>query len=185
IHATTAVGATVTIESPTYSIDTTDLDTTGQFSFRARMTRVGTNEIWIRASMPGKADSVLLHNVTYLPRASEYTTAAWALSAQDYSELLNNIQSRTENAQIYLCRGVITEILSNKPQIAIMDTGKDGKEQLVMLHNNARGNERVDIEWAVGETYRVYADVSGLYGTIPRLVGRYSYYVPSETPKPE
>ena len=185
IHATTAIGATVTIESPTYSLDTTNLDKTGQFSFRARMVRVGTNEIKIRASMPGKADSLLIHTVTYLPKASEYTTTAWALSAQDYTELLNNIQDRVEKAQKYLCRGVIVEILSNKPQIAIMDTGTDGKEQLVMLQNSARGDTMKDIVWEVGETYRVFADVSGLYGTIPRLIGRYSYYVPPATPKPE
>ena len=29
--------------------------------------------------------------------------------------------------------------------------------------------------WVIGQRYRVYADVFGLYNGIPRLIGRYTY----------
>lgn len=170
IRATTEVGASITIESPTYSVSAVD-PVTGEFTIVARMERVGYNTIRIRASMPGREDSVLEHTVYYVPPASTYTPKAWALSASDYNELLNNITLRTQNAQIYLCKGVVTEILSENPQLAIMDTGTDGKEQLVLLQNESA------TKWELGKTYRVYADVSGLYGSIPRLNGRYTYLV--------
>lgn len=179
INATTLPGAHISIESPTYSIDDKELKTNGKFSFRARMTRVGENTITIRASVPGKKDAVLEHTVTYLPTEAEYTPKAWALTAADYSELLNNIQLRTDTAQIYRCKGIIKEILSANPQIVIMDTGQDGKEQLVMLQNGSQTT------WVLGTEYRVYADVSGLYNVMPKMIARYTYYDgPKETSTP-
>lgn len=178
INASTIKGATITIESPTYSIDDSDLLNTesksANFSFKARMVRVGYNTIRIRASMPGREDTILEHTVTYIPSANEYTRKAWGLTRQDYNELLNNITFRSDNAQVYECIGPITEILSTSPQIAIMDTTQDGNPQQVMLQNSSKTT------WEVGKTYRVYADVSGLYDTIPKLVARFTYE-PRET----
>ncbi len=169
IRATTQPGATVTIESPYQNLITTNLATTGEFSFEAIMQKTGYNVVKIRVSYEGKADSTLDHTVYHVPKAADYTKKAWALSAKDYSELVNNINLRAQEARIYLCKGVIKEVLSAKPQLAIMDTGTDGKEQLVMLQNESTET------WEVGQTWRVYADVTGLYDTIPRLIGRYSY----------
>lgn len=175
INATTQLGANITIETPTFEIHTEDLESTGKFSFVAQMTRVGNNTIRIRASYPGKADSVLEHVVYYLPPPEVYTRKAWALNSSDYSELLNNIALRIQNAQIYLCSGTIKEILSNKPQLVIMDVGTDGKEALVMIENLAVDEMRKSVTWTEGESYRVYADVSGVYNNMPRFIGRYSY----------
>lgn len=169
IHATTLPGATVTMESPYFYINDENLATTGQFSVSTKMTRVGYNTIRIRVSYPGKADSVLEHVVYYLPPASVYTVKAWSLTPADYTDLLNNIALRAENAQIYECKGTILEILSQKPQLAIMDTGTDGNEQLVLLQNETQTT------WEVGQAYRVYADAMGMYNTMPRLIGRYTY----------
>lgn len=174
IHGTTQVGAVITIESANFGdlVMVTDPDTgelTGKFNFGARMTRVGNNRIIIRASYEGKEDSVLEHLVYYLPNPEVYTPKAWALNASDYTELMNNISLRIQNAQIYLCYGTITEIMSSKPQLALMDTGKDGRTQLVMLQNESKTT------WEVGKQYRVYADVSGVYNNMPRLMGRYTY----------
>lgn len=169
IHAATSPGATITIESPYKDFIYEDIEKNGNFSFVAVMSKVGYNRIRIRASLPGKEDSVLDHNVYYLPRPEIYTTKAWALSSTDYNELLNNIAQRINDAQIYLCRGVITEILSDKPQLVIMNTGTAEKEQLVLLQNESLTT------WKLGQTYRVYADVSGMYDKMPRLIGRYTY----------
>ena len=133
------------------------------------MSRVGYNTVVIRSSMPGREDSVLEHTVYYLPPASVYTPKAWALKRSDYNELLNNISMRTNVAQIYLCQGEIVEILAEKPQLAVMDTSSDGSPQLVMLQNESA------TVWEVGKKYRVYADVSGMYNMMPRLIARYTY----------
>lgn len=170
INASTVAGAHISVESPTFWINDENLQSgkSGQFSFSARMERVGSNKITLRASMPGKMDSVLEHTVTYLPSEAEYTTKAWALTAADYAQLLANIKQRTENAQIYLCHGEIIEIMSNNPQIVIMNTSRDGGEQLVMLQNETSKT------WELGQTYKVFADVNGMYDVMPKLIARYS-----------
>lgn len=169
INATTRVGATITMDTPYQSIDDSQLNETGKFTVVALMSHVGYNDITIRASYPGLEDSTLTHRVYYLPTADVYTPMAWALTSADYSELLNNIALRVENAQVYLCEGTITQIISEKPQLAIMDTGKEGSEQLVMLQNETATT------WELGKRYRVYADVCGLYGTMPKFMARYTY----------
>lgn len=169
IYAATTPGATVTIETPHKDFKVDQIAENGNFSFVALMSKVGYNRVQIRASLPGKEDSVLEHNIYYLPTPEVYTPKAWTLNANDYSDLLINIALRVNNAQIYLCQGVIKEILSEKPQLAIMDTGTGGKEQLVLLQN-----ESLTV-WQLGQTYRVYADVTGLYGNMPRFIGRYTY----------
>ena len=77
---------------------------------------------------------------------------------------------RVARTQSYLCQGTIVEILSNKPQLALMDTDEsEGGERLVLLENMSSDT------WVVGERYRVYADAYGVYDGKPRLVGRYTY----------
>jgi hypothetical protein len=167
INATTLAGAAVTIETPHKNLDTSKLETTGAFSFMPVFDKIGDNVVRISAAYPGKADSTLEHTVYYMPPASEYSKRAWALSATDYRELLNNISRRI--GQIYLCQGRIIKIISETPQLAIMDTGKSGQEQLVLLENKSLDT------WVLGEEYRIFADVSGMYDTMPRMMGRYTY----------
>lgn len=169
IYATTQKGATVNIESPYFNLNDSKLDVDGTFSFSAKMGSVGYNTVRIRSSYPGLKDSVLEHLVYYLPTEDIYTKKAWAFTRKDYTELLANIGRRTKDAQIYVCKGVIKEILSNKPQLAIMDAGADGQEQLVLLQNETQ------TQWELGKTYRIYADVSGLYNEIPKMIARYTY----------
>jgi hypothetical protein len=168
IHGTSLIGASITVESPTFKVDTSKMATTGEFSLEARLSN-GYNTIRIRASYPGREDAILEHVVYYLPPANIYTAKAWALTARDYSELLANIQQRTRVAQIYLCQGVITEIMSGNPQLAVMNTGTEASPQMVFLQNES------SVTWEVGKVYRAYADVTGLYGEMPRLTARYTY----------
>ena len=169
ITATTKPGATITVDTPYESIDDSQLATTGKFTVKAKLTRIGYNDIVIHASLPCEESSTLTHRVYYQMPANKYTPKAWALNATDYSELMNNISMRIENAQIYLCRGTIKQIVSSNPQLAIMDTGTDGSEQLVMLQNESATT------WELGKSYRVYADVTGVYGSMPKLMARYTY----------
>lgn len=169
ITATTLAGATVTVSTPHEDLDISTLNVNGQFSFKAVFENIGTNTITITASYPGKEPSVVNYEVYYLPPAAEYTRKAWPLDSWNYSELLSSIATRVATSQIYVCIGRITSIISTSPQLAIMETGDASSSREVMLENRSTDT------WVVGERYRVYADVFGLYSGIPRLVGRYTY----------
>ena len=179
IYGTTEIGATIALDSPG---EVVSLDPqTGKFSVSAKMGKVGTNKVIIRASYEGRADATLVHEVYYLPPADTYTRKAWALNASDYSELMNNIALRIEKTQIYLCEGTIVQEISKNPQLVIMNTGTEAKQQLVLLQNATIGKV-----WEEGKKYSVYADVDGVYNNMPRMMGRYSYVVaPAATTSPD
>ncbi len=170
ITATTLPGATVTVETPHEDLDLSRLNSTGEFSFKARFETIGTNTITIVATYPGKEPSIVNYDVYYLPPAAVYTRQAWPLNtAWHYSDLLSNISARIAKSQIYVCEGTIVSILSNSPQLAIMEIGDKTSSRQVLLENQTTDT------WAVGESYRVFADVYGLYNGMPRFVGRYTY----------
>lgn len=169
ISASTLPGATVRILTPYEDLDISKLNTTGEFSFSAKFDTIGTNTITITASYPGKETSVVNYDVYYVPPAKDYTRKAWGLDPWNYSELLSSISTRVATSQIYVCKGEIISIISSSPQLAIMETGDASSSRQVLLENRSTDT------WVVGERYRVYADVYGLYNGIPRLVGRYTY----------
>lgn len=169
IRGTTIPGATITISTPYQNLDTSSLNATGDFSFQAQFNKIGTNTIIITAEKDGHS-ATLTKDVYYVPYSSTYTPKAWPMDATNYIEYLNNTAMRVARTQIYLCQGTIVEILSNKPQLALMDTDEsEGGERLVLLENMSSDT------WVVGERYRVYADAYGVYDGKPRLVGRYTY----------
>ena len=169
IRGTTIPGATITISSPYENLDTSSLNSTGDFSFQAKFDKIGTNTIVITAEKDGHS-ATLTKEVYYVPYSSTYTPKAWPMDATNYSEYLNNTAVRVARTQIYLCQGTIVEILSSKPQLALMDTDEsESGERLVLLENMSSDT------WVVGERYRVYADAYGVYDGKPRLVGRYTY----------
>ncbi len=165
--------ATIVVETPHRDLDLSTLPTEGRFSFIAELPIVGDNEIRIRASKPGKKDSVLTHIIYYVPPVDVYTRKAWSFERSDYVDLINNINNTNTNrkGQVYECKGTIKEIISQRPQLAIMDTRTPNsqQEQLVLLENNSKTT------WEVGRYYRVYSDAFGLYGTMPWLITRFTY----------
>ncbi len=170
ISATTIPGATITIDTPYENLNLDKINTTGEFSFDAKFEKIGTNTITIVASYPGKEPSIVNYDVYYLPKAAVYTRQAWPLNtAWHYSDLLSNISARIAKSQIYVCVGEIVSILSNSPQLAIMEIGDETSSRQVLLENQSTDT------WVVGEKYRVFADVYGLYNGMPRFVGRYTY----------
>lgn len=169
IRATTLPGAEVEILSPHTDLNITQLETTGAFSFYALFDHYGDNTITITSSYPGKKTSTVEYTIYYIPSADEYTPKAWPLDASGYSELLANNVVRTERSQIYLVQGTIAEIVSVKPQMAIVYTGEDGKSQPVLVENFSKTT------WELGEYYRLYADANGTYSSMPRLSARYTY----------
>ena len=164
IGGTTLPGASITVDFPHENLK---LDpATGDFSFTPLFSKLGNNDVVIRASYEGKADSTITHTVYYMPNADIYTRRAWDLDAQ-YTDLINYINIR--KGTIYMGIGTIERIISTAPQMAIMNIGSESFEKLVMIENSSKTT------WEVGEKYRIYGDAYGLYDTMPRLTVRYTY----------
>ena len=164
ISGTTLPGATITVDFP--HRDLIQNFETGEFSFIPKFTELGNNQIVIRASYEGRADSTITHTVYYMPNADIYTRRAWDLSSQ-YTDLINYINMR--KGTIYVGTGTIERIISTAPQMAVMNIGDENFERLVMLENSSKTT------WVKGTKYRIYGDVYGMYDTIPRLTVRYTY----------
>lgn len=169
IKGTTIPGATITVTTPHEALDTSLLASTGEFSFKAKFEKIGTNVITIIAQKD-EDSATLTKEVYYVPYSSTYTPKAWPMDSYNYIEFLNNTALRVSRTQVYVCVGEIVEIISSKPQLALMDTDETEEgERLVLLENLSSDT------WVVGQRYRVYADAYGVYNGKPRLVGRYTY----------
>lgn len=174
IKGTTIPGATIIVTTPHEQLDTSLLASTGEFSFKAKFDKIGTNVISIIAQKD-EDSATLTKEVYYVPYSSTYTPKAWAMDStqagrDNYLDYLNNTATRVARTQVYVCSGEIIEIISHKPQLAIMDTNPSPDvEQLVLLENLSSDT------WVAGQSYRVYGDAYGVYNGMPRLVGRYTY----------
>lgn len=164
ISGTTLPGASISVEFPHSDLQVNS--ETGAFTFRPIFTQLGNNDVVIRASYEGRADSVITHTVYYMPNADIYTRRAWSLS-DGYSDLINYIDMR--KGTIYVGEGVIERIISTAPQLAIMNIGTTTLDKRVLLENSSKTT------WEVGTSYRIYGDVYGLYDSMPRLTVRYTY----------
>ena len=68
-----------------------------------------------------------------------------------------------------MAKGTIQYIVSDKPQMAVVNTSDDGQSQPVLLENNTKTT------WVVGQYYEIYADAYGTYNSMPWLQARYTY----------
>ncbi len=167
VSGTTVTWATINVKSPYVNLDTTKVAATGEFSFEAVFDHFGDNIIEIEATAPGFEPSVVRHKVYYVPVAAIYTRKAWDMEKQ-YTDYLNNSERRIANTQIYVCEGTITQMLSERPAMAILSLKKN-PDHTVLVTNYSNDT------WAVGTEYRIFADAYGLYDGAPWLSGRYTY----------
>ena len=167
IRGTTIPDATLTVKSDYEDLDLTRQKLDGSFSFKAVFNRIGTNSIIIEASREGYKTSTVQLDIYYVPIAAIYTRKAWDIN-KEYTDYLNHSETRVANTQIYVCKGVITEIVSERPQIAVMKLNSD-YERTVLLRNYSNDT------WEVGKEYRIFADAYGVYNGAPWLNGRYTY----------
>ncbi len=168
VRATTVPGAIVKVLSPYTDLDITNTAIDGSFSFKAVFDRIGNNTIIITADYPGKQTTRVEHVVYYVPNIDIYSKKAWSV-LRDYNDLMDNIDLRKRQSQIYECKGVITSIETTKPQRAFMNVGTEESPLLIYVENSSR------TEWEVGQSYRLYADAFGMYSSKPWLVVRYTY----------
>lgn len=168
VRATTLPGAVVKVLSPYTDLDITKTAVDGTFSFKAVFDNIGNNTIIITADYPGKQTTRVEHVVYYVPNIDVYSRKAWSVY-KDYKDLVDNIDLRKKQSQIYECKGKITSIEMTKPQRAFMDVGTEDSPVLVYIENSSR------TEWEAGKSYRVYADAYGMYSGKPWLIVRYTY----------
>ncbi|MGN0777627.1 MAG: hypothetical protein ACI4MJ_00620 [Aristaeellaceae bacterium] len=169
IRATTLAGAKVEVLSPHADLNITSLDTTGEFSFMALFDHYGDNTITITSAVEGKKTSTVNYVVYYVPEPNVYTPKAWPMSAANYAELLSNISVRAARSQVYLVEGTVQYFVSEKPQMAVINTSEDGQSQPVLVENFTKTT------WKVGQSYRIYGDAYSTYNGMPWLAARYTY----------
>ena len=163
-------GATMSVDSA-YVADSLQYDpVTGEYAFLAQMSTIGINTVRFRASMEGKADSVLSVEIDYLPNLDDYAAIAWSMN---YKELCAMFEEWY--GQAFVCPGKVVDVfMVDDVQYMIMDVGKDGTEQLLVLENYSKVSEP-----QIGESYTAFADVNGRYmyegNYHPRLKIRYMY----------
>jgi len=168
IRGTTLPGAVVKVLSPYTDLDITNMESDGSFSFKPLFDKIGNNTIIITADYPGKATSRVEHVIYYVPNINIYSRKAWDIKTQ-YTDLMDNLELRKKNSQIYVCKGTITAIDTTKPQRAYMNIGTEESPLLIYVENSSRTT------WVEGTHYELYADAYGMYDSKPWLICRYTY----------
>lgn len=164
-------GATVSVDSP-YVADSLKCDpVTGEYTFLAEMHGIGINTVRFRASMEGKADSVLSVEIDYMPNLDDYAAIAWSMNYKDLCAMFEEWYQ-----QAFVCPGKVVDVfMVDDVQYMILDVSKDpAVEQLLVMENYSKVAEP-----QIGEEYTAFADVNGRYmyegNYHPRLKIRYMY----------
>ncbi len=168
VRGTTLPGAIVKVLSPYRDLEITNMESDGSFSFVAEFNQIGNNTVIITADYPGKATTRVEHVVYYVPNIDIYSRKAWDIKTQ-YTDLMDNLDLRKRNSQIYVCKGVIVEEDTTKPQRAFMNIGTEESPLMIYVENSSRTT------WEEGKYYRLYADAYGMYDSKPWLIVRYTY----------
>lgn len=170
IQGTTEAGAMITVDTEHVS-GSVKVSDSGSFSFTARLTQIGDNEVRWHASMPGREDTYMSMTIYYVPSLNEYSRKAWKMDYEQLAKLTDTWEGR-----IFLCSGPVVDIIENEEEggapLIAMDVGAEGERQIVILENMSSLEAPV-----IGNTYRAYADVSGTYfydsNRCPKLIARY------------
>ncbi len=170
IRAATIPGAMIHVLSPYSDLNITDVDRDGTFSFKALFDTIGSNTIIITADYPGKAQTRLEYSVYYVPDIDKYSRAAWDI-VRDYKDLMDNMPMRVSQNKIYKCVGTILSVETTRPQRAFMECTSDLASGTVKVYVE----NQTKTVWEVGEQYRLYGDIYGMYSQVPWLIVRYTY----------
>lgn len=138
----------------------------GTFSFDAKLDRVGVNTIKVRATAPGKRDSLITCQVEHVPAVDKYSAAAWPF---DYQTVLDKRNTQGWQGRIFVLYGKPIEMLSEGSQV-IYRFAIDGTEHAVAIDQATSKNKLTLLS-----NYRIYADLAGEHEGIPLLKLRYVY----------
>ena len=108
-------------------------------------------------------------NSTLAP--ADYTQKAWAFTAENYAELLNNPESIFN--QPFCTKGMVQEVISEDPLIIVINTSleENGEPQPVIIE----GPEEGKFHWEKGCEYQIYGDFVSVRDGMPVLTARYSF----------
>ena len=168
INGTCDPSATISVDTP-YVEGTLTQDEDGDFSFVTQFDHIGYNTVRFRAQKDGKQDSIISFDVYYLPTLNEYSRKAWAM---DYTQLTRCWDIWA--GRIFKCSGVVEAVLSNDPQVIVLDVSEDQSGDFLIIENLS-GTSITE----PGGTFDFYADVSGkreeyMNKVYPYLYGRYA-----------
>ncbi len=168
ISGTTEPGAMIEVDTD-YLENSLEVDmTTGKFSFIVEFKQLGNNTVRFHATKEGREDAVISFSVYFIPSLPQYSAKAWKM---DYDQLRLLFEQWT--GRIFKCVGpIIDSFEENGANYLVMDVGKDGVQQLIVLENMS-GTKTPSI----GPSYTAWADVSGryMYNSMyyPMLISRY------------
>ena len=159
--------AVLSVDSP-HTEGSIKVDEKGNFEFVANFKHFGDNTVTLRATRSGSRDSVIEFNVYYLPTLNEYSRSAWKM---DYQQVLYCWD--VWDGRVFLCRGRIEAVLSEEPNVVVIDVSDSNSGQYLVIENQS---DLPILE--PGERYSIYADISGKAEyqgkTVTRLIGRYA-----------
>lgn len=159
--------ASFAVETP-YEKGSLKIDANGDFSFRAAFDHLGYNTVTIRARKTGFQDSVISFQVYYVPTLNEYSRSAWKM---DYQQVLYCWD--IWDGRVFLCRGDIVAVLSEEPNVVVIDVSDNGSGQYLVIENLSD-----EFIAEPGGRYTIFADISGQAEyegkTVTRLIGRYA-----------
>ena len=105
-----------------------------------------------------------------VPPAEEYTAKAWPFTAENYADLLKNVEAGY--GQVYMAKGVVHQVLSQSPLTVIVNTSDDGLSRPVIIECPKQSG----FSLKAGMHCRIYADVSSACFILPALTARYIYF---------
>ncbi|MGI5899648.1 MAG: hypothetical protein ACOX8S_06960 [Christensenellales bacterium] len=162
LRGTTLPGATISLD--TSQSGEGEVDSDGSFTVKALMTRIGVNQVIIRATMPGKEDTLYHLTIDYAPKLDEYSKQAWPIDSQNFGDLMSYSENKV--GKIYVGTGIVTAISDDSPAIYTMDMG----ENIIVLIRMVEGKKL-----ELGNNYKIYCDFEAMQSGRPLFVGRYYY----------
>jgi hypothetical protein len=162
LRGTTVPGASISLDTSQSGEGVVDSD--GSFTVKALMTRIGMNEVVIRAQMPGKEDSLYTLTIDYAPKLDEYSKQAWPIDSQNFGDLMSYSDNKV--GKIYVGTGSVTAVSDDSPAVYTVDMG----ENIIILVRMVEGKKL-----ELGGHYKIYCDFESMTNGRPLFVGRYYY----------
>ena len=100
---------------------------------------------------------------------AEYTQRAWAFTAENYAELLNNPESILN--QPFCAKGMVQEVISENPLTIVINTSpEDGFQPVIVESPDANR-----FHWEKSCEYQIYGDFVSVRDGMPVLSARFSF----------
>jgi len=162
ITGTTLPGASIRLDGSQNGDALVNSD--GSFEVQAILSKFGENEVTIRASYPGKEDSLYHLTVEYSPKLDEYSKQAWPMNEANLSELYAAPLSKV--GKIYVADGTVAAISDDELPIYTIALDNGHFVNIQMVKNK---------ELTLGMHYQIFCDYVGLEGDMSLFIGRYYF----------